>query len=40
LPLPSGDYLRFRLLTQYGDGDARPDPADVIAYLEWCRQYG
>ena len=40
LPVPSGDYLRFRLLTQYGDATARPVPADVIAYLEWCKQYG
>ena len=37
LPVPSGDYLRFRLTTQYGDPEARPDPVDTIAYLEWCR---
>ncbi len=39
LPVPSGDYLRFRLTTQYGDPDARPDPADTISYLEWCRDW-
>ncbi|CAN5239294.1 hypothetical protein BH18ACT4_BH18ACT4_13970 [soil metagenome] len=37
LPVPDGDYLRFRLQTQYGDPDHGPEPADVIAYLEWCR---
>lgn len=39
LPVPSGDYLAFRLTTQYGDPHARPDPADTIAYLEWCRDW-
>jgi hypothetical protein len=36
LPLPDADYLRFRFETQYGL-DGRPDPADVVLYLEWCR---
>jgi len=39
LPVPAGEYLRFRLLTQYGDADATPDPADTISYLEWCRAW-
>jgi hypothetical protein len=39
LPVPSGDYLRFRLLTQYGDDHATPDPKDAIAYLDWCRDW-
>jgi len=39
LPVPSGDYLRFRLVTQYGDADHRPEPADVINYLSWCREW-
>ncbi len=39
LPLPSGDYLRFRLVTQYGDAKHRPDPIDVVNYLSWCRQW-
>jgi len=39
LPLPSGDYLRFRLSTQYGDPNHRPAPADVVNYLAWCRQW-
>jgi hypothetical protein len=38
LPLPDAEYLRFRFETQYGTaGGARPDPTDVVAYLEWCR---
>ena len=40
LPVPSGDYLRFRLQTQYGDPEATPAPEDTIAYLEWCRAWG
>jgi len=37
LPLPDADYLRFRFETQYGSG-GRPDPRDLVAYLEWCRE--
>lgn len=40
LPVPGGDYLRFRLLTQYGDADAHPQARDLVAYLEWCQRYG
>lgn len=40
LPLPSRDYLRFRMLTQYGAADARPVAGDVVSYLEWCKRYG
>ena len=40
LPLPSREYLRFRLLTQYGAADARPTVDDVVHYLEWCRRFG
>lgn len=39
LPVPTGDYLRFRLITQYGDPNHRPEPADVVNYLAWCRQW-
>jgi alpha-beta hydrolase superfamily lysophospholipase len=39
LPLPDADYLRFRMETQYGgDGSTPPAPADVVAYLRWCRR--
>lgn len=37
LPTPPGEYVRFRLVTQYGDPTHRPEAADVVAYLEWCR---
>lgn len=40
LPLPSPDYLRFRLVTMYGgNGDGEPEVADLIAYLQWCRAW-
>jgi hypothetical protein len=39
LPAPDGAYVRFRLQTQYGDPDREPEPADVLAYLRWCRDY-
>ncbi|MCB1027957.1 MAG: hypothetical protein KDB24_09370 [Microthrixaceae bacterium] len=39
-----GPYVAFRLETQYGSDRARrglaPDPADVVAYLEWLRARG
>ncbi|MBK5287967.1 MAG: hypothetical protein JJE46_05805 [Acidimicrobiia bacterium] len=37
LPIPERRYLEFRLQTQYGP-DADVDPADVVTYLEWCKQ--
>jgi len=37
LPVPDPDYLRFRFETQYG-GAARPDPHDLVTYLDWCRR--
>ena len=39
LPLPATDYLGFRMLTQYGDAGHRPERADVVNYLRWCRQW-
>ncbi|HYD10250.1 MAG TPA: hypothetical protein VEA78_09110 [Acidimicrobiales bacterium] len=37
LPVPDRAWLRFRLQTQYGDPNARPDPADLVTWLEWSR---
>ena len=38
LPLPSPDYMRFRLQTAYGgDGGGAPAPSDLVTYLHWCR---
>ena len=39
LPLPDREYMRFRMVTQYGDPDHGMEPADVVAYLHWCRSY-
>ncbi len=39
LPVASGDYLRFRLLTQYGDAEHPPHVDDVLNYLRWCRTW-
>ena len=39
LPSPVPEYVRFRLQTQYGDPDREPEPADVVTYLRWCRDY-
>ena len=38
LPVPDADYLRFRLETQYGS-ERSPEPADVVTYLHWCRDF-
>lgn len=37
LPVPSPGYLRFRLVTAYGDPEREPRPDDVVHYLIWCR---
>lgn len=40
LPVPSREYLRFRLQTAYGgDGRGPVQPDDVISYLRWCRAW-
>lgn len=39
LPVPARDYVRFRLITQYGAADHRVEPADVLNYLAWCRRH-
>ena len=39
LPLPDRDYLEFRLVTEYGDGEHPMVARDVVDYLAWCRSY-
>ncbi|MEO5973875.1 MAG: hypothetical protein ABIQ38_01540 [Ilumatobacteraceae bacterium] len=39
LPLPSPAYLEFRAITHYGNPKATPVIADVLDYLEWCRDW-
>jgi hypothetical protein len=36
LPLPSRDYLRWRMHTAYGDHDAVPPVKDVVRYARWA----
>jgi hypothetical protein len=36
VPVPSPEYVRFRLLTQYGDAEHAIEPSDVVNYLRWC----
>jgi len=38
VPVPSADYVAFRMLTHYGDAEAVPAADDVVRYLEWCRE--
>lgn len=38
LPLPSRDYLEFRMVTQYGPNGAAPEAGDVLNYVAWCRR--
>jgi hypothetical protein len=40
LPLPDRRYLQFRSQTAYGNPDAPPTTEDVVAYLQWCRDFG
>jgi len=39
LPVPSREYLRFRLVTQYGRADHRIESDDVLNYLAWCKRH-
>jgi len=39
LPVPSVEYVRFRLQTNYGDSAATPTTDDVVQYLMWCRAW-
>jgi hypothetical protein len=38
LPLPDRDYVRFRMQTAYGS-TGEPAPSDLVAYLNWCREF-
>ena len=43
LPVPTAEYMKFRLVTQYGGNEdslsARMSASDVVDYLQWCRQW-
>ena len=36
LPLPDREYVRWRMLTAYGDEDVVPPAADVVRYARWA----
>ena len=36
LPLPSRDYVRWRMHTAYGSDDAVPPAEDVVRYARWA----
>ncbi|MDB4905469.1 MAG: hypothetical protein JWO05_253 [Gemmatimonadetes bacterium] len=36
LPVPSGEYVRWRMHTAYGAYDAIPPAEDVIRYARWA----
>jgi hypothetical protein len=36
LPLPDGEYVRWRMHTAYGRDDAVPPADDVIRYARWA----
>jgi hypothetical protein len=38
LPLPPREYLRWRMLTAYGDEDAVPPIDDVVNFARWRRE--
>lgn len=38
LPLPPGEYMRWRMYTAYGDEDAIPPVDDVVRFARWRRE--
>lgn len=36
LPVPDRTYLRWRMLTAYGDPDAVPSPDEIARYARWA----
>jgi hypothetical protein len=36
LPLPDREYVKWRMLTAYGDPDVVPPASDVIRYARWA----
>jgi hypothetical protein len=36
LPLPSREYVRWRMYTAYGDENAVPPVADLLRYAHWA----
>jgi hypothetical protein len=38
LPLPDGEYLRWRMYTAYADESAVPPAEDVVRFARWRRE--
>lgn len=38
LPLPPREYIRWRMLTAYGDAGAVPPVEDVVRFARWRRE--
>jgi len=38
LPLPPAEYVRWRMLTAYGDEHAVPPVDDVVRFARWRRE--
>ncbi|HSQ28474.1 MAG TPA: hypothetical protein VLN49_01415 [Gemmatimonadaceae bacterium] len=36
LPIPSAEYMRWRMYTAYGDEQAVPPADDVVRYARWA----
>lgn len=36
---PDPAYLRFRMVTMYGDAQAQPRADDLVTYLQWCKSW-
>jgi hypothetical protein len=36
LPIPDREYVRWRMLTAYGDPTTIPPTADVVRYARWA----
>lgn len=39
LPVPDADYLRFRMVTAYGDPQHEPPVDDLVTYLGWVKAW-
>ena len=37
---PDPAYMKFRMVTMYGDADTQPRSHDLITYLQWCKAWG
>lgn len=38
LPLPPAEYLRWRMVTAFGDEASLPSVSDVVRYARWRRE--